>query len=251
VSGAASRAQAAAEGSRRAVVLWTGGKDSALALHEAEAAGLSVSALVTFAPPRARFRAHPLSVQRAQAKSLGLPHRVVRLRAPYRAGYRRAFERLRTEGIRTVVTGDIDRIGNAESWIRSIAEPLGLRVRMPLWRRPRRELWARLHSLGFDVVVSYVDTARLPAAWVRRRLDPRSVRRLASSLQARGGDLAGENGEYHTWVLDAPRFRERLDVRRCAIAQGRNARWLRPGRLGRRPKPTRRRAASTRRPRRG
>ncbi len=120
-----------------AAVLWTGGKDSTLALHLALEAGYEVRYLVTFGPPRARFRAHPLEVMRLQAEALGLEHRTVPIRRPYRASYRRALSALKEEGITTLITGDIDRIGDAPNWVRDRAAPIGLRVFNPLWERSR------------------------------------------------------------------------------------------------------------------
>ena len=57
-----------------AAVLWTGGKDSALALHEARLNGCRVRCLVTFASPEPNFLAHPLAFMKLQATALALPH---------------------------------------------------------------------------------------------------------------------------------------------------------------------------------
>ena len=70
-------------------VLWTGGKDSALALHEFRERG--VTELVTFVPPNAAFRAHDLGLMAWQARAVGLPHHQMIVEAPYEAGYRRAL----------------------------------------------------------------------------------------------------------------------------------------------------------------
>jgi diphthine-ammonia ligase len=221
-----------------AVVLWTGGKDSALALHEVRAAGRGVTALVTFAPLRASFRAHPVGVMRLQAKALRMQHRVFHLRPPFRAAYHQAFRELQREGVGAIVTGDIDHVGDRSNWVRSIAEPMGLEVIQPLWQRSRRKILGRLAELKFDVIVSYVDTSRLPREWVGRRLDQDASRDLEEEFRVRGIDPAGENGEYHTWVLDAPLFRSRLTPSRVAVVSSRNASWMRVPRLALVSKPT-------------
>src|SRR6187399_1608364 len=71
----------------KSAVLWTGGKDSALALHRS--AGLGVTELVTFVPPDAHFQAHDLELMAWQARALGLPHRRVVVGLPYQEGYER------------------------------------------------------------------------------------------------------------------------------------------------------------------
>ncbi len=211
----------------RAVVLWTGGKDSALALHEIRRR-FSVIALVTFGPARARFRAHPLRVVRLQSAAIGLPHRFITLRAPYRAAYRRAFVGLRRAGVVAVVTGDIDRLPGCGNWVREIAEPLGLRVVQPLWRRSRTELLDRLRRAGFRVVISYVDGRRLAATWAGRPLDLATMRRLRKLAKGGRLDASGERGEYHTWTLDGPDFRWPLVLHERRILGDGTAAWLDP-----------------------
>ena len=61
---------------QNAAMLWTGGKDSSMALYEANQNGYCVRCLVTFAPPEPNFLAHPLSFIKMQAQALALPHYV-------------------------------------------------------------------------------------------------------------------------------------------------------------------------------
>jgi len=201
-----------------AAALWTGGKDSAFALHLALEAGYDVRQLVTFVPPRAQFRAHPLEVMRLQAEALGLEHRTVTIRRPYRVSYGSALSALRDEGITTLITGDIDRIGGDPNWIRDRARPLGLYVFTPLWRRSRTGVLRALLRARFEVIFSCTDATRLEEDWLGRILDPSAIRELASISRSTGLDPAGEQGEFHTIALDAPRFRKRLVIRRWVPA---------------------------------
>ncbi|MEQ8207052.1 MAG: hypothetical protein RIA65_12805, partial [Woeseia sp.] len=82
---------------QRVAILWTGGKDSALALSRTIASGAHVVCLATFAPPDALFRAHPLDVMRLQASALNLPHVVLPVSAPYERGYELGLEQLRDQ----------------------------------------------------------------------------------------------------------------------------------------------------------
>jgi len=193
-------------------VLWTGGKDCSLALHEARAAGLDVRTLVTFTPRAPDFLAHPLPVLELQAQAAGLPHRRLIVDEPYRDGYERSLRALRDEGVRVLVTGDIAEVAGHPNWVRECAEPLELRVETPLWGRERLDLLGRLLQLRFRVVVSCVDTRRLPETWVGRELDASAVAELRALHAAHGVDPSGENGEYHSLVLDAPFFTRRVEL---------------------------------------
>lgn len=188
----------------RAAVLWTGGKDCALALHEVRNK-VDVACLATFVPENASFKAHPLSLMKKQAAAMRLPHAKLRVVAPYERGYENALVRLRARyGIDALVTGDIDRVAGHPNWIRERAEPLGLKVLTPLWGRSRKALLERHWRAGFKARISYVNPP-LGREWIGRLLDRRAVRELG---RIEGVDLCGENGEYHTMVVSGPGFSE-------------------------------------------
>ena len=191
-------------------VLWTGGKDSALALHRSVGSG--VSELVTFVPPDAHFRAHDLELMAWQARSLGLPHRQVVVGFPYQQGYERALSELLASGIECVVTGDIAAVDGQPNFISECAERVGMRVALPLWGVDRLEHMREIVALGFDVMLTFVNEPWLDAAWVGRHLDSDALAELAELGRRNGLDLAGENGEYHSMVLGGPGWRSPLEV---------------------------------------
>lgn len=192
----------------RTAALWTGGKDCSLALHEARESGLDVSELVTFAPPSPVFLAHPLPFLERQAAGMGLRHRVVTIRPPAEAGYAKAARALRLEGIGTLVTGDIAEVDGRPNWMREVCRGTGLEVLTPLWGRDRRGVLSDLLDGGFKAVFSLVKKPWFSRAWVGRAIDRQAVDELASLVPS--PDLCGENGEYHTMVLDGPIFKKAL-----------------------------------------
>jgi uncharacterized protein (TIGR00290 family) len=191
-------------------VLWTGGKDSALALHRSVASG--VSELVTFVPPDAHFQAHDLELMAWQARALGLPHRRLVVGFPYRQGYERALGELLSLGIERVVTGDIAPVDGQPNFIASCAERVGMSVALPLWGVDRREHMHEIVALGFDVLLTFVNEPWLDAAWVGRHLDTDALAELDELRRSNGLDLAGENGEYHSMVLGGPGWHSALEV---------------------------------------
>lgn len=199
-------------------MLWTGGKDSGLALHESARDGCRVRSLATFAPPEPNFLAHPLEFSSMQARALDLPHRVVSVSPPFEQSYEAGLRTLRDEmGIDCVITGDIAEVDGYPNWIRARGRAVGMEVETPLWGRDRETLLRAFLERGFEACISCVDTRWLDGSWVGRELDERAVGELKSVGKRTGMDLTGENGEYHTMLVDGPQFRQRIEIRSYSI----------------------------------
>lgn len=191
---------------------WSGGKDSALALHEAVKAGTEPRFLVSMMIESGeRSRSHGLrrELLEAQAAAIGLP---VRFGAAswdgYEAELRRTIEAGAAElGAVAGVFGDID-IERHRAWVERVAEEAGARAMLPLWRRDRRQLMDELLAAGFEAQIVAVRDGILP----RELLGKRISSTLVEEIIAAGADAAGENGEYHSIVADGPIFRQRLEL---------------------------------------
>jgi uncharacterized protein (TIGR00290 family) len=189
---------------------WSGGKDSALALHEATRAGAEPRLLVSMLTEGGeRSRSHGLSrdVLQAQADAVGLP---IRFGAATWAGYREVFLRLLREGaaehgVRIGVFGDID-MDDHRRWEEEACAEVGAELCLPLWQRRRRTVMDELLAAGFEAVIVAVRDGVLPAAMLGRTLDSE----LVAEIEAAGADACGENGEYHSVVVDGPLFRRPL-----------------------------------------
>jgi uncharacterized protein (TIGR00290 family) len=190
---------------------WSGGKDSALALHHAWGRGAQPGLLVTMLTEGGeRSRSHGLrrELLEAQAAALGVP---IAFAATSWDGYEEA---LRTElgaaarrGLRTGIFGDIDIEAHRE-WVESVAASVGTEAWLPLWQRSREALMRELLDLGFRAVIVAVRDEVLPPSLLGEEIDPAMLDRFASA----GVDLAGENGEFHTFVVDGPIFSRPVEV---------------------------------------
>lgn len=199
--------------SQNAAVLWTGGKDCALAHYEAVLAGHQVSRLVTFAPESGVLLAHPLDFMSHQAEAMGLPHCVVTIAEPYREGYVNAIRALGAElGVDALITGDVAEVDGYPNWMRECSEGSGMAVLTPLWGVDRLSLLRRLLDCRFRVVISCAKGPWLTAEWVGREITQETLDELRSLSQINGLDPCGENGEFHTLVTDSPLFHNVLRI---------------------------------------
>ncbi|MBY4675869.1 Dph6-related ATP pyrophosphatase [Marinobacterium arenosum] len=188
-------------------MLWTGGKDSALAFELCRQ-DCEIVRLVTFVPLTGQpFRAHPLAAMRAQAESIGLPHQCIEVDEPYRVSYVAAIRQLREEGVEVLITGDIAPVDGYPNWISECAEGI-CQVMLPLWAVPREQLLAQLQARGFEAVITLAYHRHFGAdSPVGKPLDAAMIERFRAIASEPPFDLCGENGEYHSCVLDAPYFR--------------------------------------------
>ena len=195
-------------------VSWTGGKDSSLALYEAEVSGCEINCIVTFAPSQQSFLAHPIAFMRLQAQALGLPHHVINVEEPFEQGYENAITSLKEEhGIDGIVTGDIGEVaGHDTNWMVDRGKRCGIDVLRPLWHRDRFGLLSKLLSLGFKVVFSCVKKPWFTEEWLGKGLSHSSLETLRELSERTGFDVCGEQGEYHTLVSDGPRFRKSIKI---------------------------------------
>ena len=198
----------------KAAVLWTGGKDSALALYEARLSGYEIVSLITFIPAGADFLAHPLFIMEAQAQALSLPHQTLTILEPFRENYEKAIASIKIKlGIDYLITGDISLVDGLPNWIRERSLPSGMKVLTPLWEKDRRSILERLISLHFEVVFSGVKSPWLNEDWLGRDISRSSLEQLNIVGKETGLDLCGEQGEYHTLVLDGPSFCKRIEIK--------------------------------------
>lgn len=142
---------------------------------------------------------------------MGLPHELVAVVEPFEQGYRRALAWLRDErGIDTLITGDIAEVAGLPNWIGQLAQDMGIGVHMPLWHRSGDELLRTFLAAGFVAVLSCIKRPALDKNWLGVELDEACLHRLVERAADNGMDICGENGEYHTLVVDGPLFDRRL-----------------------------------------
>jgi len=194
----------------KAVISWSGGKDSALALHRARKQGLTIAGLLTMLGPGGHSRSHhiPRAILQAQAAALGLPLTTGTAEwSTYEAEFQRLLVAARDTGTAGCVFGNID-VEDHRRWCRDISRRAGLRAVHPLWSEDQATLTREFLALGFLAVIVAVNLEHLGPEWLGRALD----HRLLGELVSAGVTPCGEAGEYHTLVTGGPIFRQPVAV---------------------------------------
>ncbi len=186
----------------KVIVLWTGGKDSCLALHLCREQGFEILGLATFIPSdETEFKAHPQSEIQRQAQALSLPIHFIKVVEPYRDSYIKGLQYICYElGADEVATGDIDLVDGHPNWILECCAGLELEVLRPLWQWPRERIMREIISRKIQARLSFINHPKIPQEWLGRHIDAQLLAEMISLFGVNHLDLAGENGEYHTMI---------------------------------------------------
>jgi uncharacterized protein (TIGR00290 family) len=204
---------------KKAMVSWTGGKDCALSLFMARRSGFEISRLVTFIPAGSNFRAHPLDVIEKQAEALNLSWIKVIIKKPYPQSYELSLKKIKLmHDIDCLITGDIDFIDNfPTNYMEDRCKVVGLNIFNPLWQKSREEIWELLLENNFEVIFSFAKKNLLNAEWIGESITKENFMKFKKNIHANGGDLCGENGEFHSIVVNSPDFQRRLILKSSRI----------------------------------
>jgi len=187
--------------------MWSGGKDSALALDRARRAGLEIGRLISFydsATRRVRFHATRVEMLEAQAAAIGVELRAIPTSwREMEASLSRELARLQAEGFAGVVLGDI-HLADVRDWYETRVVAAGLEHVEPIWGEPPSTLLGEFISSGGRAVLTCVELAKLDSSWLGRVTDER----FAAEIENAGVDACGENGEYHSFAFSGPVFKQ-------------------------------------------
>lgn len=196
----------------KAIISWSGGKDSALALWKSrdhyDIAALVTTVTETF--DRISMHGVRRRLLELQAAALGIPLHVVSIPWPcpnevYEARMRAAFAQFQQQGVDNVICGDIF-LEDVRRYREERLLPKGSGV-FPLWGVNTRHLIQEFLGTGFRAILCCVDTQAIPGDLAGRLLD----RALLADLPP-AADPCGENGEYHSFVFDGPGFSAAIPI---------------------------------------
>lgn len=193
------------------VASWSGGKDSALAYYRAKKLGMIPKKIFTMFEEDKEFsksHAIPINVLEAQAERLDVPLFTKSASwESYEEQFIHAMTTCRAEGITHGVFGDID-IEEHLNWVQTTCAKSDIIAVHPLWNMARRAVVEELLAAGFEAWIIVVNTNMMPADYVGKKL----TLSLMEELEAAGIDSCGENGEFHTIVVDGPIFSGRVPI---------------------------------------
>jgi diphthine-ammonia ligase len=198
-------------------VLFSGGKDSTLALHKA-AEKEEVACLITLVSENKEsfmFHTPNIDVTALQAEALGLPL-VQKTTAGKPEAELKDLEEAIAQAVKAyniagVVSGAIESVYQSER-IQRICNRLGVWCFNPLWKRNQKALLEEIVAKGFKVIISGVFAYPLDSTWLGKELNAELIGKLLRLEKEFGVSPSGEGGEIETTVLDAPLFKKKIEI---------------------------------------
>jgi diphthine-ammonia ligase len=198
-------------------VLFSGGKDSTLALHKAAEKEEVVCLITLVSENKESFMFHTpnIDITALQAEAMGLPLiRKVTAGKPeeelkdLEVAIAQAIKDFNIEG---VVTGAVESVYQAAR-IQQICNRLGVWCVNPLWKRNQKALLEEIVAEDFKAVISGVFAYPLDKKWLGKQIDEVMIDQLVALSEEYGLSPSGEGGEIETTVLDAPLFKKKIKV---------------------------------------
>ena len=212
-------------GAMKVFCSWSGGKESCLACCKAIKEGHEVASLLTIGTTTGKYtRSHRLSrdLLMAQSGAVGIPlHQRRASWDTYEREFVKALASFKREGIEGGVFGDLYHPEHRE-WVERVCTEAGIFPLLPLWDMEGKALLCGFIEAGFEAIVVAVRNDILNDHWLGKRVDGEFMEQMEKG----GVDVCGENGEYHTLVVDGPIFRRRIDIRESRVTRRKTMAFL-------------------------
>lgn len=197
----------------KVLLFWSGGKDSALALHYLKKdPNFEIIGLVTTLDREknaVKFHGIPDTLLIDQAKMLMLPLQRIFLPsecsdADYVEHVGKILSIFAKRGIRTVAFGDIHQ-KEIKEFREKMLFNLDMKAVFPLWGKKSIDVSREFLNTGHKALVTSIMTDKLDNSFLACEFDQNYLDRLPENI-----DQAGENGEFHTFVTYGPNFKMRV-----------------------------------------
>ena len=198
--------------------LFSGGKDSCLAIWKMQEQGFEVACLVSVLPKNPdSFMYHKpdLKILRLQSEGLGIPlllEKTAGEKEKELSALEKALGKAKKKfGVKGVVSGALYSNYQRER-IQKICDKLGLKLFSPLWHLKQEAELRELVVTGFEFVLTKVAAMGLGIQWLGKVIGEKEIAELEKLNAKVGFNVAGEGGEFESLVLDGPNFEKKLVV---------------------------------------
>jgi len=200
-------------------ILYSGGKDSNLAAWIAKKEKYEITCLISIASENKEsfmFHTPSISKVKSQAQAMEIPLILQKTKGEKEIELKdlqNAIKKAKKEyGIQGIVTGAVESIYQA-SRVKKICHKLDLECFNPLWQKDQIELLEDLIQEKFEVIIIATAAFPLDQKLLGKKIDKKFLEEIKKLQKKYQINPAGEGGEFETFVLSSPMFKEKLKVK--------------------------------------
>ena len=201
----------------KVAVLFSGGKDSTMAVYKAIKEGYNVEYLVTMIsdnPESYMFHVPNIHITELSSQAMGIPlikAKTLGEKEKELNDLKNILNELKDKGVEAIFAGALAS-EYQKSRIDQLCLDIGLESFAPLWHRDPKEYMEEIIELGFEVILISVSAEGLDESWLGRKIDSKLLDEIIILNSKYGMHMAFEGGEAETLVLDCPIFNKRIKI---------------------------------------
>jgi ABC transporter with metal-binding/Fe-S-binding domain ATP-binding protein len=207
-------------------VLFSGGKDSCLALYKYGIENIDV--LLNIVPENIdswMFHAPIPGLLKKQAEMLNLPLITLQSKGEKDKELGDLKKLIEKSRIKKMIIGGI-KSNYQGSRIKKICSELGVELEAPLWNYNVEKLWGELLENNFDVVITKISCEGIGKEFIGKIINWRRYEELKKLAEKFKFSLDFEGGEAETSVLYMPKFKNRIKIKYDVRSEGRYRHFL-------------------------
>ena len=198
-------------------ILFSGGKDSTMALYNAIQSGEDVMYLLSMKSKNDEsymFHVPNIHITDLLAEALDIPILSVDtdgVKEEELQDLKNAFEKLKSLGVEAIYTGALYSVYQ-KSRIEKLGLEVGLKILSPYWHVNELEYMREIVSLGFKVIICGVAAWGFDESWLGRVIDYDTIDELVKLNEKYQVNIAFEGGEAETLAVDGPIFKKKIKI---------------------------------------
>ena len=205
-------------------VLFSGGKDSCLALHIAKQQGHEIKYLLSVIPDNFdsfMFHKPYLGLLKKQAENLGIKLIIIKSKGVKDKevdDLRKLIESVKDEVDGIAVGGIASNYqGNK---VRKICEEFGLKFYAPLWNLKSEEVWKILFKEKFKIILTKISSEGIPKEFIGKVIDEKMLDELRKLSEKYKFRMDFEGGEAESAVVFMPGFKKEIKIKYNVKSEG-------------------------------
>ena len=198
-------------------VLFSGGKDSTMAVYAAMEAKENVRYLLSVKSRNDEsymFHVPNIHMTGLLSQALDIPIISVEtdgVKEDELDDLKTAFFKLKDLGVEAIYTGALYSIYQ-KSRIEKLGNEVGLKIISPYWHVDEVEYMRKIVDLGFKIIICGVAAWGLDESWLGRIIDDETIDELIELNEKYGINIAFEGGEAETLAIDGPIFKRKIKI---------------------------------------